>query len=74
MTRKQIGGYGFNSECASIRQSLETMRMALTRIIDENPGPQKTNVLIARAAMEIPKISNAVNNIEEIGKKAKTPN
>lgn len=72
MTQKQIGGYGFRQECTDIRNSAAAIRTALSRIIEENPGPQTTAMLVAKMAIEVSKIANAVNLIEEIGKQHRT--
>lgn len=71
MSKRQIGGYEFNAECASIRSSVEIIRRSLVRIIEENPGPQTTALLIARSTLELPNITNAINTIENIGKSQK---
>jgi hypothetical protein len=72
MTKQQIGGYEFKNQCNEIRNSTSAIRKSLTRIIEENPGPQTTAVLIAKMALEVSNITNAVTNIEAIGKGNKT--
>jgi hypothetical protein len=46
-------------------------REALRRIIDDTPGPQTTAMLIAKAAVHLGKIDEALNELEQIGRRAK---
>jgi len=52
MTKKALGGYEFHSQCTNIRNSTIAIRHSLSRIIEENPGPQTTAMLVAKMANE----------------------
>lgn len=71
MTDKQIGGYEFNSECVRIKNASNAIRNALNQIIETNPGPQTLYMLVAKMAVQVSTITDAVNIIEDIGKDAK---
>lgn len=70
MTDRALGGYEFNQEIARIKNSVQVIRIALARLI-ENPGPQTIYMLAAKMAVEVTTILDAINNIEDIGQKAK---
>ena len=71
MSKTQVGGYEFNYELTRIRNAANTIRDALSRIIEENPGPQTIYALIAKSAVQIGIILDAISKIEEIGKRQK---
>jgi hypothetical protein len=71
MTDKQIGGYEFRSECIRIKNATTVLRNSLSQIIETNPGPQTLYMLVAKMAVQVSTITDAVNNIEDIGKEAK---
>lgn len=71
MSKPQTGGYEFNQELVRIRNAANTIRESLSKILENNPGPQTILALIAQAALQIPIILNAVANIEKIGKDTK---
>lgn len=71
MRTAEIGGYEFNAELVRIRNAANTIRDALSKIVEGNPGPQTIIALIAQAALQIAIILDAVTNIEKFGKKAK---
>ena len=71
MSKAQIGGYEFNAELARIRNAANTMRDALTKLLEGNPGPQTIAALVARMALQISIIFDAIGNIQKIGNNAK---
>lgn len=71
MSKAQTGGYEFNYQISRIRNAANTIREALSRIVDENPGPQTIWALIAKSAVQIGIILDAVTEIEKIGKETK---
>jgi hypothetical protein len=46
-------------------------RESLGRIVDEQPGPQTTALLIARAGIKLGEITEVLNQLEELGRKAR---
>lgn len=71
MTKKRLGGYEFNYEITRIRNATAAIGEALTKILENNPGPQTLYMLVARMAVENSNIVNALTNIEQIGQDAK---
>lgn len=71
MTKAQVGGYEFNYECTRIRNAATEIRKALTKILEGNAGPQTIAVLIAKSAIELTNIFDALSNLEKIGKDTK---
>lgn len=72
MTEQAIGGYKFHNECVRIKNASSAIRNALTQILETNPGPQTLYMLVAKMAVQVSTITDAVNIIEDIGKDAKT--
>jgi len=72
MSKPAPGGYDFNYELNRIRTAANTIRDSLTKILNNNPGPQTIIALVAQMALQIPIILDAASNIEKIGKEAKT--
>lgn len=71
MSKAQPGGYDFNQELVRIRNAAKAINESLSKILNNNPGPQTIVALIAQAAVQIPIILDAIQNIEKIGKQAK---
>ena len=71
MSKTQVGDYEFNYELNRIRTAANNIRDALSKVLEGNPGPQTIIALIAKAALEITTILDAVTNIEKIGKETK---
>jgi len=66
MSKRQVDGYVFRQELTRIRQGAAAIRETLRRLNDENPGPQTRSMLIARAAMALSEIQEAVVEVERI--------
>jgi hypothetical protein len=64
---RRVGGYEFKNECTRIRNASTKIGEALSKIINDNPGPQTLYALMTKIAIENLTISNAINNIEKIG-------
>ena len=71
MSKTQVGGYEFNQECTRIRNAANTIRDALQKMIDGNNGPQSTVAYVAKMAVQIGIILDAIGNIEEIGRQSR---
>ena len=67
----RIGGYKFHDECVRIKNASKVIRNALNQIIEEKPGTQTLYMLVATMAVQVSTITDAVNNIEDIGEIAK---
>jgi uncharacterized protein HemY len=53
------------------RNATSAARQALDRLIEEQPGPQTTALLIAKVAVQLGKIEAVLNQLDEIGRNAK---
>lgn len=53
------------------RNGATAIRAALRRMTDDGPGPQTTAMLIAKSALALIEIERALNELDEIGRKAK---
>lgn len=71
MTQRAIGGYEFNQECVRVENAAAAIRTSLSKIIDTNPGPQTIYMLTAKMAVEVANITDAINNIKDIGQNKK---
>lgn len=69
-TKPQLGGNNYNLELEQARISAEAIRRALTELVEE-PGPQTRAILIAKAALELSKITTALTQLDRIGRDAK---
>ena len=67
MTARRVGGYEFNYQCARIRSAAGELNQSLKKVIESNPGPQTMAMLMARMALEVAAIGEAINNLERIG-------
>ena len=66
-----VGRNSYNQIVARGRMASVAAREALRRIINETPGPQTTAMLIAKAALELGIIDEALTEFDQIGRKAK---
>lgn len=66
-----VGGSDFNAEIARIRDAANEITDALSRILEGTPGPQTIYALIAKCAVKVGIILDAVANIDKIGKNEK---
>lgn len=71
MSKRAVGGYAFNAEVNRARNANRSAREALRRIIEEKPGPQTLSLLIAKAALALGEIDQAVGEIEQIARELK---
>jgi len=53
------------------RNANQAAREAMRRLIDEQPGPQTTALLIAKAALALGEIEAVLNELDKIGRNAK---
>jgi thioredoxin-like negative regulator of GroEL len=66
-----IGRNVYNQAINRGRHAQSTARQALRRILDEQPGPQTTALLLAKAALALGEIEAILNELDEIGRNAK---
>lgn len=72
MTQKpQIGRNVWDAALVDGRNATDAARHALDRLIDEQPGPQTTSLLIAKVALQLGKIEAVLNELDRIGRNAK---
>ena len=71
MTRAQVGGYEFNYQLNRIRNSANSIRDSLSKIMEGNPGPQTIIALAGSMALQITVILDAITQIEKIGRNTK---
>jgi hypothetical protein len=67
----EIGKNNYRQILAQTRMATSAARESLRRIVEEQPGPQTTALLIARAGIKLGEISEGLNQLEEIGRKAR---
>lgn len=66
-----LGKNNYNQVLGRGRVAVATVREALRRIVDESPGPQTTAMLLARAGLNLSTINEVLEELAEIGRKAK---
>jgi hypothetical protein len=72
MTSKpEVGKNAFNQVLVRGRNATHAARQALRRLVDEQPGPQTTALLIAKAALSLGEIESVLNELDEIGRNAR---
>jgi hypothetical protein len=67
----QVGKNNFNQAVARGRLANMFARKNLSRIVEEQPGPQVTALLIARASLNLGEIGDVFDELEQIGRKAR---
>jgi hypothetical protein len=70
-TTADVGKNAFNQAIYRGRMANKAAREALRRIIDEQPGPQTTAILLAKAGLQLGISDEAFLDVEQIGQKAK---
>jgi uncharacterized protein HemY len=71
MTDKpKIGKNVWDGVLVDGRNATNAARQALDRLIDDQPGPQVTALLIAKVAVQLGKIEAVLNQLDEIGRNA----
>ena len=72
MTAKpQIGRNIFNEQVIRGRHASQEAREALRRLIEDQPGPQTTALLIAKVALSVGQLEAILNELDRIGREAK---
>ena len=66
-----VGGFLYNQVLVRGRNGTTSARQALRRLVEEQPGPQTTALLIAQAALALGEIEAVLNELHEIGRNAK---
>jgi len=69
--RPQIGKTVYNDQLIRGRHANEDARQALRRLIEEQPGPQTTALLLAKVALSIGQVEAVLNELDRIGREAK---
>jgi hypothetical protein len=72
MTQRALGGYEFNQECVRVENAAAAIRNSLIKMIETNPGTQTHYMLTAKMAVEVANITDAINNIKDIGQNQKS--
>ena len=72
MTSKpEIGKNIYNEQLVRGRHATQDARDALRRLIEDQPGPQTTALLIAKVALSISQIEAVLHELDKIGRNAK---
>lgn len=69
-TKPQVGGNIYNDELEKARQASETLRRALSQLVDE-PGQNARLQLIAKAAVALNELQSTLMNLDRIGRDTK---
>ncbi len=73
MTDKpDVGRNIYNEVLQRARQKTKNARDALRRIVEDIPGPQTQALLLTKAALSLGDIEAALNELDEIGRHAKS--
>lgn len=72
-TKAQIGGYNFNAEIARGRGACQSMRMVLTRMMND-ASTHLTRAQIGQAALVLAEIQDVIARLDEIGRDSKGVN
>lgn len=73
MTDKpRIGGYVFQQTLARGKGAIASARVALRRIVEEQPGPAAAAVLQTKIALALGEAGAAFEELEDLGRMAKT--
>jgi len=70
-TKPLLGGNTYNYELSRIRQSCDTIRNSLDRLLDGNLGQNTQLALLAKMAVALATTYDALPKLEEIGKNEK---
>lgn len=69
MTSKpELGKNSFNAELAKGRNASDSLRQALRRMVEEEPGPQTRAILMAKAALALSELEAVLNELDRIGR------
>ena len=61
----------YKQEIVRGRNAAREARKALSRILNEQPGPAMTNMLLAAAALSLGEIESVLSRLDENGREAK---
>jgi hypothetical protein len=70
-TKPSVGKNVYNQVLVRGRNGTESARQALRRLIEEQPGPQTTAMLIAKAALALGEVEAVFSELEQIGRNSK---
>ncbi len=72
MTHKpEVGRNVYNEVLVRGRNATNVARRALNTLLDEQPGPQSTALLIAKVSLSLAQIEAVLNELDKIGREAK---
>jgi hypothetical protein len=67
----EIGKNNYRQLIARGQMAATAARESLRRIVDEQPGPQTTALLLARAGLRLGELVEVLAELDEIGRKAR---
>lgn len=67
----QVGKAIYNETIGRGRVACIVARNALNTLLEESPGPQTTAMLIAKIAVQLGRIDEAITTLEQIGERAR---
>jgi len=70
-SKPELGKNAFNAELAKGRNASESLRQALRRVVEEDPGPQTRAILMAKAALALSELEAVLNELDKIGRNAR---
>lgn len=65
-SKPKPGGYFWRQDAARIRQANRKIRQCVRRILEEQPGPQATAVLLTQIALQVGFADEALRDLEDI--------
>jgi hypothetical protein len=71
MSKPQLGGYEFNFELNRIQTAANIINNSLAQLLENNLGPQATLAHVAKMAVQIGIILDAIGKVGKIGDNAK---
>ncbi len=70
-SQPELGKNIYKQAVARGRMATQAAREALRRIVDEQPGPQTTALLIAKAGLKLAEIGEVLTELDDIGRRAR---
>lgn len=71
MSKKQIGGYGYNEEIVRIRNAANSIAESLQNLLAGNLGSQTVLAHAANMIRQVGTILNAVSKLDEYGEQVR---
>ena len=71
MSKRQIGGYGYNEEIVRIRNAANSIAESLTNLLAGNLGQQTVLAHAANMIRQVGIILNAAGKLDEFGDQAR---